>query len=480
MAPTATLPSISSSSHRRVWTGRLVLALILVAIFSLLTVGEVGSTRSAHQALQSRFENRLVTASSFLSTYVRSELRHEQTLAKERLSGPVVTQSQFDAFAQDFGYGPSLLLDSKGRVLDVIPRKAGLLGVDIAPQYAHLTIALSGRENVSKVVSSAVQHLAVVAFAVPFSTPQGRRVMSGTSRIAFGPLGEFLQTLQTIPGSTIYLADDSNRVIASAPRGAPNTHLASALVALGPNSQRVSSGAFLASVSVAGTPWKILATLPTSALYRPIDGVTRIIPWLILLGFALLAIALGVVLLRSWERKLHLADEAGIDPLTQLANRRQFEERTSVLFSASRRHRFDLAVMMIDIDHFKFVNDQHGHEMGDRVLKAVANCVRGSLRTEDVGARWGGEEFAIVLPYTNLTGAVQFAQRLRGSIAETSLDLGGGVTAHVTVSIGVAADVEGVDPAELLPLADLALFRAKDQGRNRVEAYVLPPTPVAL
>jgi diguanylate cyclase (GGDEF)-like protein len=454
--------------------------LILVALFSLLTVGEISANRTSQEGLQTRFENRLATAANFLTDYVTSELHHEQTLARDRLSGASVTQAQFESFAQDFQFGPSLLLDAKGRVLDVIPASPSLIGVDIAPKYSHLMIALSGRDNVSQVVPSAVQHLPVVAFAVPFTTPQGRRVMSGTLKIASSPLGYFLQSIHSIAASEIYLADDSNRVIASAPRSSSAAALTAELTTLRANSHSISDGNFNADVAIPGTPWKILATLPTSALYLPLDGAARVIPWLILLGFALVALALGVIVLRSWERKVLQVGEAGVDALTHLANRRQFDDRTAVLFSASRRHKFELAVLMIDIDHFKTVNDRFGHQMGDRVLQAVAECVRQNLRTEDVGARWGGEEFAIVLPYTSLSGATFYAERLRGAVAATAIDVGAAAPISVTVSIGVAAEIEGVDPGELLPLADLALFRAKDAGRNRVEPFIVPVAPLAI
>jgi diguanylate cyclase (GGDEF)-like protein len=318
------------------------------------------------------------------------------------------------------------------------------------------------------VVSSAVQHIPVVAFAVPFSTPSGLRVMSGTLQISSGPLGDFLQSTRSIAGSSIYLADMSNRIIASAPAGPIATSLSTTLANLKANSAQTVSGHYEVGYTIAGTPWKIIASLPTAQLFGPIDGVARLVPWLLLGGFALIATILGLVLLVIWERKLTEAAKAGIDPLTGLANRRQLEERTSVLFSASSRHDFDLAVLMIDIDHFKGVNDRFGHQVGDKVLRAVAHCLQACLRTEDVGARWGGEEFVAVLPYTDLAGATHVAERLRALIAATAVEAGSHGTIHVTVSIGVSADAAGTTAAQMIGFADGALYRAKHNGRNCV------------
>jgi two-component system, cell cycle response regulator len=197
-------------------------------------------------------------------------------------------------------------------------------------------------------------------------------------------------------------------------------------------------------------------------------GAARIVPWIFLGGFVVIAAILGLFLLFSWKRKLTEASKAGTDPLTGLANRRQMEDRTKVLFSASSRHEFDLAVLMIDIDHFKGVNDRFGHQVGDVVLRAVANCIQACLRTEDVGARWGGEEFVVVLPYTNLAGATRVAERLRALIAATTVPVGGAETVGVTVSIGVAADATGASSPQMIGLADDALYRAKHNGRNCV------------
>jgi len=160
------------------------------------------------------------------------------------------------------------------------------------------------------------------------------------------------------------------------------------------------------------------------------------------------------------------------DVLTGLANRRRLMTRLEEEVVRSRRYKTPLAVVMIDIDHFKDVNDTHGHAMGDVVLRNTGAMLKGSVRATDLAARYGGEEITLVLPHTDLAAAVQVAESLRQKFAELEHELDG-VTIKKTASMGVAArDGQGDIPhvEEMLKLADEALYRAKQGGRNRVEA----------
>jgi diguanylate cyclase (GGDEF)-like protein len=158
------------------------------------------------------------------------------------------------------------------------------------------------------------------------------------------------------------------------------------------------------------------------------------------------------------------------DPLTGLRNRR-FLDRT-LAYELVRRRRYErpLTLMLLDLDHFKRVNDTRGHDVGDDVLRAVGDTLRQILRRADLAARYGGEEFAVVFPETPAEGAVVVAERVRRTVQ--GLDVQG---LTITTSIGLAS-VEGVwegDPAALLRAADQALYRAKREGRNRVVAVNL-------
>jgi diguanylate cyclase (GGDEF)-like protein/PAS domain S-box-containing protein len=156
------------------------------------------------------------------------------------------------------------------------------------------------------------------------------------------------------------------------------------------------------------------------------------------------------------------------DYLTNLPNRRHFMERGAEEFKRSRRNSQPFAFLMLDIDHFKKVNDMHGHDVGDRALQSVAACLKSSLREIDIIGRIGGEEFAVILPATSLEKAVLLAERVRQTIANTVFAANGG-TFTLTVSIGAAVFEDEMSRLnDLFRKADEALYRAKQNGRNCV------------
>lgn len=161
-----------------------------------------------------------------------------------------------------------------------------------------------------------------------------------------------------------------------------------------------------------------------------------------------------------------------IDSLTALYNKRHFQLSLSQEFARRKRENSTLCVIMLDLDHFKVVNDTLGHQAGDVVLMAVAATLRSCIRSGDTLARVGGEEFAVIAPRTTLDGAVALAERIRTSVEEQVIPVGGGRETQIKVSLGVTCcdhkcrtDV----PGELVEQADRALYKAKANGRNRVE-----------
>ena len=164
-----------------------------------------------------------------------------------------------------------------------------------------------------------------------------------------------------------------------------------------------------------------------------------------------------------------LQDESTHDALTRLFNRRYLDERLAAEMSFARRHGTDLCVVLFDVDHFKQVNDRHGHGVGDDVLTEVGSRLQHCLRAEDVAARFGGEEFVAVLRTTDLAAAHVVAERIRGVMEATAVRLPT-LSIPITVSAGCASLVQSgaTTPKALLEAADAGLYAAKRAGRNRV------------
>jgi diguanylate cyclase (GGDEF)-like protein/hemerythrin-like metal-binding protein len=186
-------------------------------------------------------------------------------------------------------------------------------------------------------------------------------------------------------------------------------------------------------------------------------------------------IAVGFVLMTKEASDEALRRQATTDKLTGIANRSRLEDEVRQEILLLRRYGTPLSLLLLDIDHFKQINDRYGHLNGDAVLQEVVTSTRLYLRETDVLGRWGGEEFVVLLPSTGLQVAIGVADRIRSQIAETDFSLG----APVTVSIGVASCRASDDLANFFERADAALYRAKDGGRNRVEVEVPLEQPIS-
>lgn len=203
----------------------------------------------------------------------------------------------------------------------------------------------------------------------------------------------------------------------------------------------------------------------------PADGLAML--W----SFVLLTLLMNLSLVACVVARLLIIirRQAEHDALTGLPNRRQMERRLQQEMARAQRHpQQGFCVLLADLDHFKRVNDQHGHDAGDAALRHLAACWLPRLRAEDLLARWGGEEFLLLLPETPQAQGLATAERLRAALAEQALDFQG-QTIGLSASLGLAHSA-GRDLAALLRDADSALYRAKAGGRNRVE-LAADPTP---
>jgi len=161
--------------------------------------------------------------------------------------------------------------------------------------------------------------------------------------------------------------------------------------------------------------------------------------------------------------------QAVTDDMTGLYNRRYFDRHLNVMLSKAQQQDRDMALMILDIDHFKSVNDTHGHDIGDAVLKEFALRLKRNIRGMDLACRFGGEEFVVLMPDTDYRQAEAVAERVRQSIGERNFEVGAGRPLSITVSAGLALNETAADtPETLIKRADVALYRAKREGRNRV------------
>jgi len=166
------------------------------------------------------------------------------------------------------------------------------------------------------------------------------------------------------------------------------------------------------------------------------------------------------------------ADVATRDPLTGIANRRLLDDELERIIAQARRYGLPLSVVLMDLDRFKAVNDEHGHDTGDRALVETVERVEASVRDADLLGRWGGEEFLLLAPQTDREAACALAERCRAAIGQDPMEVG-----EVTASFGVATLGAADDARDLFRRADLALYAAKQEGRDRVVGIAAPDDP---
>jgi diguanylate cyclase (GGDEF)-like protein len=469
------------------WFAHLVVALISVSLIGGAALALRSSQASAREAADARFTSRATLAAKFIGTYATELTTREELIATSTLGGSDPTAA-FEADIAAFGFEDGSLLDSSGRALAVWPANPDVIGTQYRTEFIATRRALLGYEVVSDVESTGATSPPSVGFAIPFNTASGRRVFSGAYLISSTPLAAFLNDSTTLNGAQLYLTD-STGVVFAANNTQPST--AQTLMDLNPRlgkaAATTNSGTYLSGSTpytyvktpIPGTPWSYTMAAPTSGVYVSLSGSSRWLPWLILAGLSLLVVIAAWLTIRllAGRRRLgelntRLAILARTDKLTGLSNRLHLTEELEQLLGDARRLGFPVCVLMIDVDHFKDLNDTFGHRAGDFALRHVAHRLNTSLRQGDLLARWGGEEFLAVLPDTDMVQGMVVAERLCNLVAGTPIEVGedGGLVAiHTSVGIAEFAD-DTVDT--LVDRADLGLYEAKAAGRNTVRASV--------
>ena len=394
---------------------------VLLASFLALLGGQLRDTqRQARADTESRLVARGESASAFVTGVAQEQLRRQRRHARTVLGGDPVDAVAFTDMVGAFDLDAAVLLDGSGRVLAAYPRDDAIIGTDLAAQHEYLRQAIDGDPAVSGLIPSAVARRPVVAFASPFATPMGDRVFSGAFDVSRTPIQGYLDNAVPLRQYEAYVVDHDDNVLA-ARRLRGSGALASTLGEADPGLQamlatgegrtyrdRRGEERFVVSQTVTGTPWRIITTVPTSELYAPL-AKTSTTPWVVFAAFTVTGLLALVLLVRLGRRTAELDQLASVDPLTGLANRRRLDEiETSG----------EIGILLVDIDHFKTVNDRLGHRGGDDVLQIVAAQIRRSVRSTDLPVRWGGEEFLVYLTAADRTGAAATAERIRATVAE--------------------------------------------------------------
>jgi diguanylate cyclase (GGDEF)-like protein len=455
----------------------LLAGLGLCVLLAILAVAIVSSQEQSHKQIRTNLALRATSSATLVSTYLAEQAQREQHTATSFLSERHVSARRFDLVVSAFGGVAAGLLDDRGHLLGVVPSDPALIGQQFATRYRHFEAAERGSIAVSNVVQSAVKALPVMAVAVPYATPQGRRVFSVAYRASGSTLSAFVDHTIAYPQHQVFLVDPTGRLLASSP-----STRASSLLAADPRLSRALSrapqGSFkqgktpntFTSAAVPGTAWRLVVAVPNSHLYNSITGWSHVVPWLVFALVTLLGVLLIALLSRSLADRARLTKlsatmrrTAQTDSLTDLYNRRALTEHLTRAAARARRHDEPVSVLMIDLDRFKQTNDTFGHEAGDQVLCTVADCLREVLRIEDIYGRWGGDEFLVALPMTDEAGAHVTAERLRAAAAAVDLT-SIGLPEGVPLSVGVATGTH-TSPIELIRQADLGLYRTKATRR---------------
>lgn len=459
-----------SGGRRLTAAAALVLFLLLVGLAGLIRQGQ----QDQLDALDDRFATRASLTASFTRDVIADLAARETGQAERLLAGPAVDKTDFDGLVAAFDFEAAVLLDDHGRLLQVWPSRPEMLGKDMTVEYAHLRAAVAGEVGISGVVPSAVRRVPITAVAIPFDTIAGRRILSGAFTPQETPLGAYLGSVLPFQGGNAFLIDASGEVLASGDGGAT---MPAGLSGLREGVTQLSVGGEAVTVAVTaidGVPWRVVLTAPSRSLHAPAER-GRVAGWLLLGAFAAAGIAALFLLLRLSRARSDAHATARIDRLTGLPNRRAMEEALTGAVARATRHGEPLALLMIDLDHFKSINDRHGHDVGDAALRVAAEQLDQTARAGDMAGRWGGEEFLVVLSHTDLDAGMVVAERMRQSIAAAQLREH---AVTLSASIGLAVLHAGGADA-LLREADAALYAAKDAGRNRTIAAP-PPVQIAL
>lgn len=457
-----------------------IVLVILLVIAAGSAIGLYTSQQRGRHFIERNFAARGALTADFTTAFVNDAAGRQQLLAIHELSGLKVTRSAFERAATALGASAALAVDSEGRVIQVLPSRPSFIGTKVNRIYPEVQQAENGLTGVSNVIQAGTNGRAIAGFTVPFDATNGdHRVFSAAFAISSTPLAPYLKSFAVHKETHYYLVDAKGAIVASnrnrtfrtlkeaEPKTAKYSQYRSAATGVSGAGNRT------VSMPVAQTPWRVVITTPNSLLFQTVSGPRQTLPWVAWLIAVMFALACWVMAFRLMRGRRELAVMntklnwlSHSDPLTELLNRRGFLAASAPLVAVAERENTQLGVLMIDADHFKHINDQYGHAIGDIVLQQLGKCLSDGARETDIVGRWGGEEFIVVMPNTDRDSARAGAERIRELVAATAIDADGNSIA-LTISVGVAVATPGT-LAGLIDRADDALYTAKREGRDRV------------
>jgi diguanylate cyclase (GGDEF)-like protein len=475
------------------WPGRVTVVVVVAWLALMGAAGWVLATSQSNsrKAVAVRLQSRTQFAAGFISIYGRNMLRRVQAQAATWFATERVDPGTVQRVASGLGLPAAELFDARGNVIGRGSSQSSALSLSLLRRYAALG-ATGGwtRAGAFSIGVSEIAGMRLLVFAVSFQSPAGVRVFTGALDVSDTMLPLVLENLLSTSGWQAYVVDANGGLLGAVHSDNPNAGtLAQAAPSLWAADKLAPAGAYstpqgshhYVTAAIPFTTWRIVVTDPDSQLYGMLTGPSGWLAWLALGGLTAAGLAVIVLItgLQRGRRRLtavnqELARLAAIDALTGLKNRRAIEDSLYDALSHARRHEQPLSLLVLDVDHFKHVNDTLGHRSGDAILTHAANVLNNALRAEDSIGRWGGEEFLVVLPGTDELGALHATERLRAALADDQPERASSQGLPVTITIGVA-EWNGEPMDELVSRADSALYLGKAAGRDNVQVSTALP-----
>ena len=478
-----------------------LLTVVGVALVSLLPVFAFGIVRSQSRArgdIERNFRERARIGAQLSQSLFSSSFQAAQALNAKLYGSARVTSRMLDLTVRSAGLSYSVLLGPDGHVIAASSLAPPRAQWDVEGGSGPIHRVLAGQSFFVGDQLRLSPHVSVVQSAQSFRTRFGRRVLvtATPARLMYRFLGGYIRDLPTTDRGRGYVVDSDGVVLGSTSTSVSTGRPLSERPLLGAIARR-SYGLFgperyFASYPVGGSSWRVVLTAPGGALFGSVNAVTQWRPWVVFGAFAL-AVLLTLSLLRrvavtnrrlvganqELERnvtELHdsqerLAHDALHDMLTGLPNRTLFNDRLAqALARGARLAGYRCAVLFVDLDRFKVVNDGFNHAAGDELLVSLARRLDAGLRPGDTVARFGGDEFTLLLDDVgSAEEALMIAHRQQAEL-ERPFQLGERKL-FVTASIGIAVSEPGANVDELLRNADIAMYHAKAQGAGKVAEF---------